>query len=57
MAPVPPVAGVTEAAPFAPPLHDTFVDEEKTRPANAEGCVIVTGKDLVQPFASVAVTV
>jgi len=52
---VPPLA-VTDADPSFPPLHKIFVDAgiEEVR---SVGSVIETGVVVVQPFASVTVTV
>ena len=54
--PVPPVAALTLAAPFEPPLQDTFVCEADVN-AKAVGCVTVKFCEVVHPFASVTVHV
>ncbi len=54
-APVPPL-GVAVAVPFAPPLQDTFVPVTVTVTPVA-GWVIMALEVVVQPFASVTVTV
>jgi hypothetical protein len=54
--PLPPVAAFTDAAPFEPPLHDTFVcDAAETTMAG--GCVMLNVAVDVHPLESVTVTV
>jgi len=53
---VPPVGVLILAAPFEPPLHETFVCELVVNDI-AVGCITVKFCEVVHPFASVTVQV